>query len=87
MTMTHTYAVLPVSRAAYEEIWKLLKDAGYGEQFHGDLIDMHGIALQIKAGRCRICDATMARCQECGAEWCLDHKTNPLVCPGCGRRK
>jgi hypothetical protein len=37
-------------------------------------------------GRCPACNATMARCGSCGAEWCLDHQTRPLVCPGCGRR-
>jgi hypothetical protein len=37
-------------------------------------------------GRCPACNATMARCGSCGAEWCLDHQTRPLTCPGCGAR-
>ncbi len=46
---THTYAILEVSAAAYEEIKKLLTDAGYEDTFHEHdgrtVIDMHGIAL------------------------------------------
>lgn len=47
---THTYAVLEISKAAYEEIREKLEAAGYGNQFHNEgreeLIDMHGIAVQ-----------------------------------------
>jgi Protein of unknown function (DUF2829) len=51
MKSTYTYAVLPVSHAAYVEIKTKLTAAGYGDQFHEDredgvLIDMHGIALK-----------------------------------------
>lgn len=46
--MTYTYAVLDVSREAYDEIRGKLEAAGYQHAFHDDLIDMHGIAL--KAG-------------------------------------
>lgn len=51
--MTYTYALLEVSNAAYDEIYKLLLEAGYADQFHnkGDddiIIDMHGIALKRK---------------------------------------
>lgn len=51
MTCTHTYAILKVSHAAYEEIKAKLESAGYQDQFHDDrdgdgiVIDMHGIAL------------------------------------------
>ena len=52
MRTTHTYAVLRISRPAFQEIKTLLEQAGYREQFHEDpdepdqtLIDMHGIAL------------------------------------------
>ena len=49
---THTYAILNVSAAVYDEIKKLLTAAGYEDQFHKDngraVIDMHGIALAIK---------------------------------------
>jgi hypothetical protein len=47
--VTHTYVVLDVSAAAYEEIKAKLAAAGYEDQFHEDdgkvLIDMHGIAI------------------------------------------
>jgi hypothetical protein len=45
--MTHTYAILKVSRAAYAEIRALLVRAGYMSADHGvgSPIDMHGIAL------------------------------------------
>jgi hypothetical protein len=44
--MTHTYALLDVSPAAYDEIAAKLREAGYDHAF-GDEgeIDMHGIAL------------------------------------------
>lgn len=51
MTCTHTYAILKVSHATYEEIRAKLEAAGYQDQFHDDrdgdgiVIDMHGIAL------------------------------------------
>jgi len=45
--MTHTYAVLPLSRAAHSEIREKLKAADYHQAFHEDeIIDMHGIAVQ-----------------------------------------
>jgi hypothetical protein len=49
--MTHTYAVLEVSQAVYDEIRARLVEAHYEHTFHrGDgehpeVIDMHGIAL------------------------------------------
>jgi hypothetical protein len=48
--MTHTYAILEISKAAYDEIRAKLKAAGYGHVFDQDegkeVIDMHGIALK-----------------------------------------
>lgn len=53
MTYTHTYAILEVSAAAYEEIKAKLTAADYEHQFHEDdghlVIDMNGIALQNEA--------------------------------------
>jgi hypothetical protein len=50
MRTTYTYAILEVSPEAYNEIAKLLKDAGYHGAFQKDdgsvVIDMHGIALK-----------------------------------------
>ena len=44
--MTHTYALLEVSAAAYEEIAKKLREAGYDHAFNAEgEIDMHGIGL------------------------------------------
>lgn len=47
--MTHTYAELEVSSGTYNEVKKLLTDAGYGHAFMEDgAIDMHGIGLTKK---------------------------------------
>jgi hypothetical protein len=53
MTYTHTYAIMDVSEAAYNEIKKKLEDAGYQHAIHIDrdgsvVLDMHGIALAIE---------------------------------------
>jgi hypothetical protein len=49
MRSTHTYARLPLSQAAYDEIAAKLKTAGYGHAFdqNGD-IDMHGIGVCVE---------------------------------------
>jgi hypothetical protein len=48
--MTRTYAILPVSPAAYAEVRAALEAAGYQHAFHREggeeVIDMQGIALQ-----------------------------------------
>ena len=43
--MTRTYALMPVSRAAFEEIKASLVGAGYEHAIDGDRLDMHGIAV------------------------------------------
>lgn len=48
--ITHTYVVLEVSKAAYDEIHAKLKAAGYDHAFHleyghGIVMDMQGIAI------------------------------------------
>lgn len=43
---THTFAVLEVSAAAYDEIASKLREAGYDHVFIDEHIDMHGIALK-----------------------------------------
>lgn len=43
--MTHTYATLVVSEAAYDEVARILTDAGYMCINEEGEIDMHGIAL------------------------------------------
>jgi len=43
--MSHTYALLPVSRSTYDEIRGKLQQAGYSVS--DPELDMHGIALVI----------------------------------------
>ena len=54
MRVTHSYAILKVSLAAFDEIKRKLEVVGYEEAFHeqedGLVIDMHGIALQAEEG-------------------------------------
>ncbi len=46
---THTYAILELSKPAYDEIRAKLDAAGYQHAFHDDgVIDMHGIAVNIE---------------------------------------
>lgn len=60
--MTHTYAILEVSPAAYEEIAEKLRSAGYGHVFAGDgTIDMHGIGLRPEPDAKEIEDAAIFR--------------------------
>lgn len=35
-THTHTYAILEISKSAFEEIRDKLNEAGYSDQFHQD---------------------------------------------------
>lgn len=49
--MSHTYAVLQISKAAFDEIRGKLKEAGYEHAFDdaaegGPVVDMHGVAVQ-----------------------------------------
>lgn len=53
LRQTHTYAELEVSAAAYDEIAKLLRTAGYHQAFMEDgTIDMHGIGLTAACTYC-----------------------------------
>lgn len=53
--VTHTYAILKISAAAYKEIADKLRAAGYHENFDKDdgaeVIDMHGIAIKAEPQR------------------------------------
>lgn len=42
---THTVVTLGLSRAAYDEVARKLREAGYEHCFDGDLIDMTGIGV------------------------------------------
>jgi hypothetical protein len=48
MDLTHTYAILEISSAAFKEIKEKLEAAGYHHVFceDGTVMDMHGIALK-----------------------------------------
>ena len=50
--MSHTYAIVPVSQATFDEIKAKLLGAGYEDQLHEDpeglILDMHGLALQVE---------------------------------------
>lgn len=53
MGVTHSYALLPVSKAAYDEIACKLRDVGYGHAINdAGEIDMHGIALELDETVC-----------------------------------
>jgi hypothetical protein len=49
MRITHTYAILELSKDAFDEIRSKLITAGYEDQFNEQdgpsVIDMHGIAV------------------------------------------
>jgi hypothetical protein len=46
LTQTHTYALLEISQAAYDEIAAKLREASYDHAFlDGGAIDMHGLAV------------------------------------------
>jgi hypothetical protein len=49
LTATHTYVLMEVSKATYDEIANKLRDAGYEHTIsdEGEL-DLHGIALVIE---------------------------------------
>lgn len=74
--MTYTYAILDVSKAAYDEIRALLDAAGYTQAFHEDggrsIIDLHGIALAVAPSACATCQDEGRHVDEGG-------------CPSCGR--
>lgn len=50
LRVTHTFAVLPVSKETFNEIKRKLAEALYGHTFldDGNTIDMHGIGLVIE---------------------------------------
>jgi hypothetical protein len=57
--VSHSYATLEVSRAAYDEIAGKLRAAGYAHAFvdtvNPSIIDMHGIGLFPDVGRPQLC--------------------------------
>lgn len=63
--VTHTFAVLEISAAAYDEIKSKLEAAGYQHTFIEEdekiLIDMHGIALSKEGSKTstNLCPTTL----------------------------
>lgn len=45
---THTFALMEVSDATFEEVARKLREAGYDHAFVDGHLDMHGIALAKK---------------------------------------
>lgn len=72
--MSHTYAILELSKAAVDEIRQKLADNGYDHAFHGDgLIDMHGIAVSYGVADkhpwvCVYPHASVKECPTCGIQ-------------------
>ena len=85
---THTFAILEISKAAYDEIKGKLIDAGYEFAImkEGDMevIDMHGIG--IKAEVVESVDIKNVR-RHCGhrAEHLYRDENNDLRCAICGQ--
>lgn len=46
MRSTHTYVIMDLSEAAYNEIREKMVAADYGHAIDGKTIDMHGIAVE-----------------------------------------
>lgn len=79
---------IPIGRrelaAVFRDEAETFMYGGTGEPVRHALL---GMAKQLDTPqRCEICNAHKVRCDKCQTEWCLDHQTNPLVCPGCGDR-
>jgi hypothetical protein len=81
VNVTHSYVVLEISDAAYQEIRSKLED--YGHCFHEDgIIDMHGIAVQAAP----VAPAVDALC---GKIYCQHYKSKhrgvdgDCIAPGC----
>lgn len=71
LRQTHTYALLEVSREAYDEIKGKLQAAGYDHALHDDgLIDMNGIALEVGEDGEQQWLAELAKtCTSCASCW------------------
>ena len=72
--MTYTYCVMHVKPETYEEIAKLLRDAGWHQAFHEDrddgiVLDMHGIALAMSP--CEQRGAALLCVERRGDERCI----------------
>mgnify|MGYP002142428633 FL=1 len=48
--MTYTYALMQLSKAAYDEIAAKMKEAGYEHAFDGQVISMQGIGVEPTSG-------------------------------------
>jgi hypothetical protein len=82
--MTHTYAVLELSKAAFDEITQKLRAAGYDHAFHDDVVDMQGIAVSaLVTGEIRVPDPVcISRVNGHQLKITLTHLLHPSVLPG-----
>ena len=93
MKTTHTFALLELSPAAFEEIASKLREAGYGHAFteHADgraVIDMHGIAVLPLPPQVLAAPAPEPASSHAGRRTCvcLDPEPSPITgrCGRCG---
>jgi hypothetical protein len=83
--MTYTYAILDVSQTTWNEVAEGLRNAGYGHAFDGNIIDMHGIALQLKPSKISP-PLGMCPCKKWGSYIGIyDSDGNTQRCYGCLR--
>ncbi len=82
MTRTYTLAAVPVSQATFNEVTRVLKDAGTEYPFDSlnpERIDMNGLCLVVDK---ETEDHTVERCRHCGCEWrCPDCDGIPAAEP------
>lgn len=80
--VTHTYALLEVSPAAFAEMKAKFEEAGYQHAFHTDdgkpVIDMHGIAL-VSESAIECCHGVPLEhnCNACSDEAARGGRPNP----------
>lgn len=83
VTTTHTYAILDISEAAFDEIRDKLKAADYGHAFHQDgdghlVLDMHGIAVRKERGEVEFVTMPHVSPAALGGPWTAkDHAAHP----------
>lgn len=88
MKVTHTYAVLEVSKDTFDEIHAKLEAAGYQHAFNAipgepACIDMHGIALAIvEAPKEETRRTGCPSCKLMALEWAEDHTHLQQLCLG-----
>lgn len=86
------HTLISVSPMTYNQLRAKLEDAELQDHILpcvgvGEILCMDGVALRVDTmPRCPVCRAGLVVCELCNTQWCLDHQSNPLVCPSCGDR-